>query len=108
MIDPHLGRYGAILAAASAIVALLGSAPFTPALHLIGAFLPAAATLAYHGAVISDLLTLALCLIAIAVSSLELQQFVTELPVSFAWVALCSMAVIVCAARGMRQRLRAR
>jgi hypothetical protein len=103
--DSPTGRLGIILVAVSVIVALLGMAPFTGALFLIGVLLPAAAVLAYRGAVASGLLTLAIGHIAMAMSPLKFQQFVTEMPMSFAWVVLCSIAVIVCAVRGVRQRL---
>lgn len=92
---------GWIIVALSHIVGLLGTAPFTPAIFLIGFLLPAAAFVAWHGAVVTGLLSLLLCIFAFAVSPLPMAQLI-KWPFVVAWLSLCLVAVVLSAAHGIR------
>jgi hypothetical protein len=65
------GRMGWVVAVASGTVALLGLAPFTPALALIVVLLPCAAGAAWHGAAVPGVATLVLCLGGLAASPMR-------------------------------------
>lgn len=83
------------------VVGVLGAAPFTPAVVLVALLLPAAAFVAWHGAVVAGLLSLVLCTLALAVSPLSTAQLF-ESPLAVAWLSLGSVAVVLGAVHGSR------
>lgn len=85
----------------SLIVGLLGAAPFTPAIFLVAFLLPAAALVAWRGAVVAGLLSLLLCMFAFAISPLPMAQLI-KWPLAVAWLGLCSVAVVLSAVHGIR------
>ena len=75
-------------AAISLIVGLLGAAPFTPAIFLVAILLPVAALVAWRGAVVAGLLSLLLCMFALAISPLSMDDFI-KVPFAVVWLQLC-------------------
>ena len=94
---------GWVTAALSLAVGLLGAAPFTPAIFLVAFLLPAAAFVAWRGAVVAGILSLLLCVFAFAMSPLPMAQLI-EWPLAVAWLGLCSAAVVFGAVHGARAR----
>ena len=85
----------------SLAVGLLGSAPFTPAIFLVTLLLPAAALVAWHGAVVTGILSLLLCMVAFATSPLPMAQLIKS-PLAVAWLSLFLVAVVLSVAHGIR------
>ena len=84
---------GWVIATLSLAVALLGAAPFTPAIFLVAFLLPVAAFVTWRGAVVGNL-SLLLCMFAFAISPLPMGQLF-EWPLAVAWLILCSVAIIL-------------
>ena len=78
----------------SLIVGLLGAAPFTPAIFLVVFLLPAAAIVAWRGAVVTGLLSLLLCIFAFVISPLPMAQLI-KWPLAVAWLGLCLVAIVL-------------
>ena len=98
----HAARIlGWVTATLSLAVGLLGAAPFTPAIFLVAFLLPAAALVAWHGAVVTGILSLLLCMFAFAISPLPMAQLI-QWPLAVAWLSLCLVAVVLSAAHGIR------
>lgn len=87
----------------SLLVAFLSAAPFTPALVLVAFLLPAAAVLAWSGASVTGLLSLAFCALAFVFSPLRVTQLL-EWPVVVAWVSFTSLAVVAGVINTIRSR----
>ena len=85
----------------SLIIGLLGAAPFTPAIFLVTFLLPAAALVAWRGAVVAGLLSLLLCTVAFAISPLPVAQLDTW-PLALAWLVIGWVAVVLGAVHGIR------
>lgn len=85
--------FGWAIVTLSLVVALLSAAPFTPALFLIALLLPAAVVLAWRGASVAGLLSLAFCALAFVLSPLRVVQLL-EWPAFVGWVSFTSLAVI--------------
>ena len=92
---------GWVIVTLSLAVGLLGAAPFTPAIFLVAFLLPAAALVAWHGAVVTGLLSLLLCMFAFAISPLPMAQLI-KWPLAVAWLSLCLVAVVLSAVHGIR------
>lgn len=92
---------GWITVAISLVVGLLGAAPFTPAIFLVALLLPVAALVAWHGAVVTGLLSFLLCMFAFAINPLPMTQLI-KWPFAVVWLVLCSLAVILGAVHGVR------
>ena len=94
---------GWVTAILSLIAGLLGAAPFTPAIFLVAFLLPAAAFVAWRGAVVAGILSLLLCVFAFAISPLPMAQLI-QWPLAVAWLVFCSAAVVLGAVHGVRAR----
>lgn len=88
-------------AAISLMVGFLGAAPFTPAIFLVAILLPVAALVAWRGAVGAGLLSLLLCMFALAISPLSMDGLF-KAPFAIVWLMLWSAAVILGAVHGIR------
>lgn len=86
------------MVALSVMAALLGAAPFTPAIWMVVPLLPVAAVVAYQGYIFSAVVTLVICLAALALSPLQFYRLL-EWPLLTSWVVLWSVAVVICAVR---------
>lgn len=89
--------------AISLMTGLLGAAPFTPAIYLVAVLLPVVALLAWHGAMVTGLLSFFLCLLAFAASPLPIKQLV-KMPFAVGWLSLCLIAVLAGVVHGLRSR----
>lgn len=85
----------------SLMVALLGAAPFTPAIFLIALLLPAASFVAWHGAVAAGLLSFLFCIAALVLSPFPMAPLANSLA-ALLWLVFCVVAVVMSLIHGVR------
>lgn len=91
---------GWVSAVVSLLVALLGFAPFTPAILLVAVLLPLAALVVWCGATVAGLVTAVLCVLALVISPLQIAQLL-QWPWALAWLVACLLAVMAGAIRNL-------
>lgn len=90
--------FGWIVVAVSFVIALLGAAPFTPAIFAVLLLLPAAALLVWCQRVAIGLLVFGLCIVAFILSPLNIDTLLGWPPI-VSWVLSCALAIGVATVR---------
>lgn len=97
--------FGWVVVAFSFWIALMGSAPFTPAIFAVLGLLPAAALLVWCQRIATGLLTFFLCIAAFTISPLKIDTLLGWPPI-VAWVLSCALAIGVGTVRAYQTRLK--